>query len=110
MGLDTTHDAWHGPYSSFHRWRIEIAKCIGLDLNKMEGFGGRIQFDQNHKLTPLLSHSDCDGELTPAECKLISEGLTEILPLLHNYDKENAIQFIKGCESAYQKNESIEFH
>lgn len=38
MGLDITHDTWHGAYSAFHRWRSEIAKCIGIPLDLMEGF------------------------------------------------------------------------
>jgi hypothetical protein len=24
MGLDTTHDAWHGAYSAFMRWREKV--------------------------------------------------------------------------------------
>lgn len=39
MGLDTTHDCWHGSYSSFYRWRREIAKAAKLPpLILMEGF------------------------------------------------------------------------
>lgn len=39
MGLDTTHDAWHGAYSAFMRWRQEVAKAAGLPpLEFMEGF------------------------------------------------------------------------
>jgi hypothetical protein len=39
MGLDTTHNAWHGAYSAFMRWRKEIAKAAGLPpLELMEGF------------------------------------------------------------------------
>lgn len=38
MGLDTSHNAWHGPYSSFNTWRREIAKCIGIPLDLMQGF------------------------------------------------------------------------
>lgn len=38
MGLDTTHDCWHGPYSSFMRWRLEIAHVVGVPLGLMEGF------------------------------------------------------------------------
>ncbi len=38
MGLDTTHDCWHGPYSSFNRWRTQLAAEIGLPLPLMEGF------------------------------------------------------------------------
>lgn len=29
MGLDTTHNAWHGSYSGFARFRNEIATAIG---------------------------------------------------------------------------------
>lgn len=39
MGLDTSHDCWHGAYSAFHRWRKEIASVAGLPpLELMEGF------------------------------------------------------------------------
>lgn len=38
MGLDITHGTWHGAYSAFHRWRTEIAKCLGIPLTLMEGF------------------------------------------------------------------------
>jgi len=38
MGLDTSHDAWHGPYTAFMRWRRWVAKQIGIPLDLMEGF------------------------------------------------------------------------
>ena len=38
MGLDTTHDCWHGAYSAFHRWRCMIAKAAGVPLLLMDGF------------------------------------------------------------------------
>ncbi len=39
MGLDTTHGAWHGAYSAFHRWRQRIARAAGfLQLDLMDGF------------------------------------------------------------------------
>jgi hypothetical protein len=39
MGLDTSHDAWHGAYSAFMRWREKIAEVAGLPpLQLMEGF------------------------------------------------------------------------
>ncbi len=39
MGLDTTHDAWHGAYSAFMRWREKIAEVAGLPpFRLMEGF------------------------------------------------------------------------
>jgi hypothetical protein len=39
MGLDCSHDAWHGAYSAFHTWRKKLAEVAGLPpLELMEGF------------------------------------------------------------------------
>ena len=39
MGLDTTHDCWHGAYSAFMRWRQKLAEVAGLPpLMLMDGF------------------------------------------------------------------------
>lgn len=39
MGLDISHDTWHGAYSSFMRWREKIAEIAGFPpLELMEGF------------------------------------------------------------------------
>ena len=39
MGLDCSHDAWHGAYSAFMRWRQELAKVAGVPpLELMDGF------------------------------------------------------------------------
>jgi hypothetical protein len=56
MGLDCSHDAWHGAYSAFHRWRKKLAEVAGLPpLELMEGFfetaeeglgGGTLYFGQ----------------------------------------------------------------
>lgn len=39
MGLDISHDTWHGSYSAFMTWRRKIAEVAGLPpLDLMEGF------------------------------------------------------------------------
>jgi len=39
MGLDISHEAWHGAYSAFMTWRTKIAEIAGLPpLQLMEGF------------------------------------------------------------------------
>lgn len=39
MGLDCSHNAWHGAYSAFMQWRTELAKVAGLPpLELMDGF------------------------------------------------------------------------
>jgi hypothetical protein len=40
MGLDCTHEAWHGSYGAFNRWRERIAKAAKIPLPLMEGFFG----------------------------------------------------------------------
>lgn len=38
MGLDVSHDCYHGGYSTFMCFRNEIAKVVGIPLELMEGF------------------------------------------------------------------------
>src|SRR5690242_4873055 len=101
MGLDTTHDCWHGSYIAFGKWREAIARAAGIELNRMRGFtwesgcvNGLIDFllppdnpiDWSELpqdiLHVLLNHSDCDGIILAADCEPLAERLEEILPLL----------------------------
>lgn len=115
MGLDCSHNAWHGAYSAFMTWRRKIAEIVGIPLELMEGF---YSDDMNQiklaefagpnaeaiielvrrtcpikwsslkpdPLHALLYHSDCEGELSPDECASIATRLEDILPLLPNGD------------------------
>lgn len=39
MGLDVSHDCWHGAYSAFMRWRVKLAEVAGFPpLGLMAGF------------------------------------------------------------------------
>lgn len=117
MGLDTTHNAWHGPYSSFNDWRGWVGKQIGIELRQMEGFGGEISFDTvTHDVKALLDHSDCDGSLTPEQCEQIANGLDEILSKLPEDEPKDersnywlAERFRDGCRLAASKGETLEF-
>lgn len=108
MGLDTSHDCWHGAYSAFTRWRCQIAEAVGIPLDLMAGHCGNESFcwqemlpdyynkviDREIKrwlpiswdvLKPdpihiLLHHSDCDGEIEWKDCKPLADRLKEILP------------------------------
>lgn len=43
MGLDCSHNAWHGAYSAFMRWRQKVAEVAGLPpLELMDGFYTRL--------------------------------------------------------------------
>lgn len=111
MGLDTTHDCWHGSYSAFNRWREMIAKLAGLPpLPLMEGFFERghytdpfVEYEKRYPnlaasyyeslpikwkslraspLYKLLYHSDCDGELDWKDCNSIADELEKLVPKL----------------------------
>ncbi len=65
MGLDTTHDCWHGPYSRFHRWRQELAKVAGVPLPLMEGFYAKPPTEAVEWLAPRTGGPACRSHLGP---------------------------------------------
>lgn len=80
-------------YSGFNRFRTKLAALCGIDLEKMEGFardgGKEWPSPEAEPLVPLLSHSDCDGTMTPDECATVAPRLRELLPKLDDpYDRE----------------------
>jgi len=55
MGLDCSHNAWHGAYSAFMRWRTMLADVAGLPpLELMDGFYASL--DSNGPGIPTLYH------------------------------------------------------
>ena len=111
MGLDVSHDCWHGAYSAFMRWREEIAKTAGLPpIHLMEGFykPGNLRWLDNKAsfvvesaekslpiswdclkpspLHELLYHSDCEGEIAWVSCATIADALEALIPLLPTGD------------------------
>jgi hypothetical protein len=130
MGLDTTHDCWHGGYVSFHDWRKALARCVGLDLEKMQGFvrdGSGISWDSlpPDPLFKLLYHSDSSGQILVEDCVPIAERLEALVPALRNIDAttevgghlarngghaESALTFARGLRLAAERGENVEFH
>jgi hypothetical protein len=55
MGLDCSHNAWHGSYSSFNAWRKRLAEVAGLPpLELMEGF--YVSFIGSDRVAPATLH------------------------------------------------------
>lgn len=124
MGLDTTHDCWHGAYSAFHRWRTKLAEVAGLPpLDKMDGFErddisitwSSLKYDVLHI---LLNHSDCDGSIPHKYCRPLAERLKELLPALDELPpdtghigvwRDKTQQFIDGLLLADGLGEDVEF-
>lgn len=130
MGLDTTHNAWHGAYSAFMRWRQIITKAAGLPpLLLMDGFYSPLSLRglptlyagaATHGLQALdeqlpikweclkpdpihilLHHSDCDGEIAWADCGPIADSLERILPSLPKGDIGGHIGDVRDKTEAF---------
>lgn len=126
MGLDTSHDCWHGAYSAFMRWRQAVAKAAGIgNLNLMEGFyggeGGGISWALlgDDPLVKLLHHSDCEGSLDAVDCGPIADRLESLLPALDAMGDggghvggygDKTRTFIAGLRLAASRGEDVEFH
>lgn len=118
MGLDTTHGCFHGTYSKFHRFRKALAAQIGISLDEYKQYndkGFKDLRDLKGDLIPLLNHSDCDGELSVEECKMIERGIANVLAnfndkLGHDDDfGERLAQFREGLLDAIEKGEVVVF-
>lgn len=62
-------------------------------------------------IAPLLNHSDCDGQLTPAECKQVAPRLMELIANWPDDDRDkiNALDLAQGMENAAASHENFEF-
>ncbi len=132
MGLDTTHDCWHGAYSAFSRWRNKLAEVAGYSFHMEDSFEcvsvdwGHLQnnlqgdWDEtpDDALLVLIAHSDCEGKIKPKQARALAKRLRELLPLLPDGDggahigdwKEKTQQFIDGLDLAVKQRQDVRFH
>ena len=110
MGLDTSHNCWHGAYSAFSRWRNQLAEVAGytffkagdpriyetacLDWGNINATIGDDLLSRTWPAIPvrpdgtsdalivLLAHSDCEGEIQADMCAPLADRLEQLLPLL----------------------------
>lgn len=138
MGLDVSHDCWHGAYSAFSRWRDELARVAGYEFRQVEGefkpfpdvdwtkyhadlvngpLMGHWAETPEDPLLILIVHSDCDGMIYHPQLKPLADRLTELLPLLPKTDDWGHIgswrvktqNFIDGLLEAHEAGEDVEF-
>jgi hypothetical protein len=121
MGLDTTHNCWHGSYGAFHRWRSRLWDLLtnrnGPALDEMEGYGPpyhSMSRLNGHPLKILFEHSDCDGEIHASDCGPLADELEKLLPGMEQRALYDALRpaterFIKGLRLAASLGENVEF-
>lgn len=139
MGLDTTHDCFHGAYSAFNRLRKAVARACGGSFPPhlpdydaaflaREPCPDRDMWYFEDEVVPpehldgmraFLGHSDCDGILTPTDAALVEAFLRWASPLVETGGgghiargggaRAMAEQFAAGCEVAVAAGEPVEF-
>ena len=125
MGLDTTHNCWHGPYSAFNWWRDEVARIADVqftdevfDAMPDGALYGRWPETPDEPLWVLLAHSDCEGAIYPAQALPLAARLQELVPALEQAEAEashrglvaRTLRFINGLRKAAAAGEAVEFH
>jgi hypothetical protein len=129
MGLDTSHDCWHGPYGGFARWRNTLALAAGYKLatddegRTMADLPWDMFEDKNYQgewdtvpgddpLLYLLAHSDCDGVIHPEHGAHLAARLEQLLPRLGGgpeWVAPRTRQFIDGLRAAARAGEDVDF-
>jgi len=132
MGLDCSHDAFHGAYSAFNNLRRTMLMALGgwgyghddsaPDRVGMWCFPEGMDSDTHPGLWELFAHSDCDGDIPPDICALLAKELRVLAPMMRKYEYECwghilrdggyeacVIRFAEGCEAAAKKQESLRF-
>jgi len=129
VGLDVSHGAFSGAYSSFNRFRRAIAKAIGgsfpphddKSLDEEQIYWPNGFTETNPGLAEFLLHSDCDGEISSLACKWIADEMEALLPALKTYGmggghlardggyEQVAKNFIAGCRYAHSEGEDLRF-
>lgn len=121
MGLDTSHDCWHGPYSAFHRWRVALHRDAGtyqhgdIDADLRAAWERGDYADQSVPINVLMSHSDCDGEIPACACGPLADALQKIVDTkmppraLYDVMRPATERFITGLRLAASRNEPVMF-
>lgn len=121
MGLDTSHNCWHGSYSSFRSWREAVARAAEYDeLSSYHGYGGKRIWPEGDVLVTLLNHSDCDGIILHRLTGALADRLEILLPKIREQDVPvvpaflsnvaRTEQFVTGLRLASKRGEDVKFH
>lgn len=103
-------------YGGFNAFRERLAKEIGIDLRLMDGFCGPdkegvLWGTVNDYIVPFLNHSDCDGNLSPDQCRDIYIRLIELVQHWpdDDYDKRTALKLADMMEQCAKNEWVLEF-
>jgi hypothetical protein len=149
MGLNCSHNAFSGSYTSFNKLRQKVCRAMNgsypphytyfNDGSLAKDSHGYLVIDQSMDenlwywgdgydesthpgLKEFLSHSDCDGEISPEMCINVANELEALIPKLkqlEGFSEDHVVmpwqtigvlqRFIDGCRAAAVANEQLIF-
>lgn len=111
MGLDFDNSEAHWSYGGFHRFRTKLAAQMGLEISKMEGFGGITPWPDDVFCQHFMNHSDCDDDIAYEHCEEIATKLREMVKDWpeDDYDKQQALLLAEGLEYCAEFHENMVF-
>lgn len=106
MGLDfswpnrTWQNAPKWSYGGFNRFRERLAGEAGFQLQDFWKGEARPLAVRDDPIEPLLNHSDCDGSLTPSQCRRVAPRLRELIASWSDddYDKQMGLLLASAME------------
>lgn len=130
MGLDVSHDCWHGAYSAFHRFRIEVLATVTgerVDYSDYDRYTQLVEeFPMREPLREFLLHSDCEGTIERASQIPMADALDVVANAMESKLSTTEDEgvghiaraggyvaavraFAAGLRLAYENNETVKF-
>lgn len=123
MGLDTSHDCWHGAYSAFGQWRQTIAETAGYRVWPVQhdsgvcyptimlewhryseaNMNGEWETMPHDPLIVLFAHNDCEGVIKPEQALPLADALEKLLPKLPDGPESGHIGYRGGYRGCTEK-------
>jgi hypothetical protein len=128
MGLDTTHNCWHGSYSTFKAFRENVRDAAQSHLGYTPDYDAHPErafygwWDKDHNFTDILDvffiHSDCEGWVFPTHARPLAARLELLVPHVSDDDgwspefstRGRLVTFIAGLRAAADNWEVVVFH
>lgn len=115
MGLDFRGSEAHWSYSGFNHFRRRVWAAAGHNPEDMEKLFDKQVLPPRSALEdgiwPLINHSDCDGDLTVEEMRLVEPRLRQIVLLWpeDDYDRVQGLRLADGMLECIEAGEALEF-
>lgn len=134
MGLDinikglSREDTYHGGYIRFANYRVKVAKAFNKAIGEIyektykdydykfteedKKQWNEFLSDENAAMNKFLWHSDCDGKITPKECKEIYKELKNLDVEETFYDEKTTMHelWLKMFEYCYKHRVNMWFY